>query len=60
MAKKKNEIQDVDNLPELGAYGIKKLFQALNSWKKTIRLILVLLSCMGAAVAVKYFLGVLK
>jgi len=60
MAKKKNEIENIDNLPELGAYGIKKLFQALNSWKKTIRLMLVLLSCIGASVAIKYLLSVLN
>lgn len=58
--KKEDDISQIDSITEVIAYFFKKMFQALNSWKKTLRLALLLLVAVGAAIAGKWILQVLK
>lgn len=61
MSKKKSDsVPHVDSVTELGAYGLKGLFSALGSWKKTFRLALILGVSIAAAVAAKHVWMMLK
>ena len=62
MAKKTkhNDIKHIDRIPEVAAYGLKGVFSALGSWKKTFRLALVLVVCIAAAAAAKQIWVLLK
>lgn len=60
VVKKVDDITKINSLWELIAYGIKKIFGTLGSWKTTIRLVIVLITAIGAGYVIKYLVKVFQ
>jgi hypothetical protein len=57
---KHNDIKHIDSVPEVAAYGLKGFFSALGSWKKTLRLALLLAVGIAGAIVAKWIWTVLQ
>lgn len=58
MVKKSDDVTKINSLFEFLAYVAKKMFGALGSWKTTFRLVLVLITAIGAGYVIKYLVKV--